>query len=296
MLYPDYSKIQPNHFFSSQKEKTKFNWFAFELASEIDRAVPYGLKKYLSKKGYTKQKFNKSCINLAILLQGMVLKKLRNEIPIMQINYTEVERAFPNLNSKTTNELLDCTGKAWDNLLGICVSCPSPVCPIKMIIARCLMTNLTTTAFSTSNDYLIRHMVVLGIFLIRDFLNIHFLLVFKHENAVSKPQTVIKPPIRSEVCVCSFPSSCLGMGFLKFQLSEERPSRSLQDKGSQAGVWEPAKYLKCLNTLSQAKTLAFHLVMFEFPTTTFPYINFTPYFFSASSTIRWDIFAYSVKL
>jgi len=121
----DYSKIQPNHFFSSQKEKTKFNWFAFELASEIDRGVPYGLKKYLSKKGYTKQKFNKSCINLAILLQGMVLKKLRNEIPIIQINYTEVERAFPNLNSKTTNELLDCTGKAWDNLLGICVSCPS---------------------------------------------------------------------------------------------------------------------------------------------------------------------------
>jgi len=33
----------------------------------------------------------------------------------------------------------------------------------------------------------------------------------------------------------------LGMGFLKLQLPEERPSRSLQDKGSQAGVWEPAK-------------------------------------------------------
>jgi len=121
----DFSTIEPHHFFSNPKEKTKFNWFAFELASEIDRAVPNTLKKYLAKRGYTKQTFNQSCIKLAILLQGIVLKKLRNEIPEMQINYTEVEKAFPKLNNKTINQLLDCTGQAWDNLLGVCVSCPS---------------------------------------------------------------------------------------------------------------------------------------------------------------------------
>lgn len=121
----DYSTIEPYHFFSSQKEKTKFNWFAFELACEIDRAIPYNLKKYLSKKGYTKQAFNKSCIKLAILLKAVILKKLRNEIPKMELNYTDVETAFPNLNDKTINQLLDCTAKAWDNMLGICASCPS---------------------------------------------------------------------------------------------------------------------------------------------------------------------------
>jgi len=31
------------------------------------------------------------------------------------------------------------------------------------------------------------------------------------------------------------------MGFLKLQLLEGWQSRSLQDKGSQAGAWEPAK-------------------------------------------------------
>ena len=46
---------------------------------------------------------------------------------------------------------------------------------------------------------------------------------------------------RREREFCSFPSSCLGMGFLKLQLPEERPSRSLQDQGSQAGAWEPAR-------------------------------------------------------
>jgi hypothetical protein len=39
---------------------------------------------------------------------------------------------------------------------------------------------------------------------------------------------------------CSFPSSCLGMGSSKLQLPEEWSSRSLQNKGSQAGAWEPA--------------------------------------------------------
>lgn len=121
----DYSTIEPTHFFSNQNDKTKFNWFAFELSCEIEHAVPSKLKKYILKRGYTKQTFNQSCIKLAILLQGIILKKLRNEIPDMQINYTEVEKAFPKLNDKTIDELLTCTTKAWDNLLDICVSCPS---------------------------------------------------------------------------------------------------------------------------------------------------------------------------
>jgi len=123
--HTNYAKIEPYHFFSSRQQKTKFNWFAFELACEIDHAVPYKLKKYLSKRGYTKQTFNKSCIKLATLLQAIVLKKLRNEIPDMQIGYTEVERAFPKLNDKTINVLLGCTATAWDKLLAVCVSCPS---------------------------------------------------------------------------------------------------------------------------------------------------------------------------
>ena len=121
----DYSTIEPTHFFSNQNEKTKFNWFAFELACEIERAVPSKLRKYMLKRRYTKKTFNQSCIKLAILLQGIILKKLRNEIPDMKISYTEVEKAFPNLNDKTNDKLLNCTIKAWENLLGVCVSCSS---------------------------------------------------------------------------------------------------------------------------------------------------------------------------
>jgi hypothetical protein len=121
---PDYSTIEPHHFFSSRDDKTKFNWFAFELACEIDRAVPFQLKQYLSKSDYTQQTFNQSCIKLAVLLQGVILRKLSNQIPCMQISHAEVERAFPRLNDKTVNQLLDCAANAWENLLSICTSCP----------------------------------------------------------------------------------------------------------------------------------------------------------------------------
>ncbi|MBU0498764.1 MAG: hypothetical protein KJ558_00625 [Gammaproteobacteria bacterium] len=121
----DYSRISPHQFYSNQSEKIGFNWFAFELACEIDRAVPNKVKKYLSKRGYTKQTFDMSCINLAKLLQGVVLKKLNNEIPDMQLNYTEVEKAFPKLNDKTIDDLLVCTEVAWEHLLSVCVSCPA---------------------------------------------------------------------------------------------------------------------------------------------------------------------------
>ena len=49
-------------------------------------------------------------------------------------------------------------------------------------------------------------------------------------------------PCRNDVppaLVYNGESSRLGMGFLKLQLSEERSSRSLQDKGSQAGASLP---------------------------------------------------------
>jgi hypothetical protein len=79
-LNQDYSTISPNHFYSQPSEKTKFNWFAFELACELECAVPDKLKKYLSKRGYTKESFNKSCIKLARLLQVVVLKKYNGPI------------------------------------------------------------------------------------------------------------------------------------------------------------------------------------------------------------------------
>jgi hypothetical protein len=121
----DHLKILPRHFFSREDEKTKFNWFAFELALELKVSIPGKLRKYLEKKKYPEPELNRACVRLAKLLQAAVLRKLRKEAPEMRIDYTDVEKAFPGLQDKTVNDLLTCAGAAWDHLLEQCCVCPS---------------------------------------------------------------------------------------------------------------------------------------------------------------------------
>lgn len=118
------TSIQPYHFYKDDSEKTNFNWFAFELACEIDKAIPAEMRKYLKKKGYAESDYYASCIKLAKLLQGVVLRKLQGKTAKMEISYRPVEQAFPKLNQTTVNRLLDCVNTAWDHLTGVCVTCP----------------------------------------------------------------------------------------------------------------------------------------------------------------------------
>lgn len=120
----DIEKILPNHFFSTKQEKIKFNWFAFEIASEIEFAISKTLTKTLKRHGYSQGDINSSCIKLARLLQIRIIEFLDKKIPYMEIDYLQIEEAFPNLNDKIINKLLDCTAKAWDNMLSVCETCP----------------------------------------------------------------------------------------------------------------------------------------------------------------------------
>ena len=121
----DYTKILSSHFISGEADKTKFNWFAFELASEIAITVPVKLKKQLAGKRYKTPEFNRSCITLAKSLQKTILKQLSGEIPMMHIDHTDIEKAFPGLNDRMIDALLTCTAQAWDSQLAGCEICPT---------------------------------------------------------------------------------------------------------------------------------------------------------------------------
>lgn len=118
-------QITPGHFAALPGGKNKFNWFAFELACEIRRAITRPLARTLAKRGYDHARIDRSCIALAIGLQGVVLKQLRREIPQMEIGWEQVQAAFPGLTDKAVDQLLNCTGTAWEGLLSNCVACPS---------------------------------------------------------------------------------------------------------------------------------------------------------------------------
>lgn len=118
-------QIDPSQFSTLPGGKNKLNWFAFELACEIRQAITPPLARTLVKRGYDGRRIDRSCIALAIGLQGVVLKQLKGEIPQMEIGWDQVEAAFPGLTGKMTDRLLDATGVAWDRLLSVCVTCPS---------------------------------------------------------------------------------------------------------------------------------------------------------------------------
>jgi hypothetical protein len=117
--------IDPSRFSALPGGKRKLNWFAFELACEIRQAIKPPLARTLAKQGYDRARLDRSCMALAIGLQGVVLKKLRGEIPQMEIGWEQIEAAFPGLNDKTVERLVNCTGTAWERLLSVCVTCPS---------------------------------------------------------------------------------------------------------------------------------------------------------------------------
>lgn len=61
-------KILPTHFFSTEQEKIRLNWFACEIALEIQLYISKSMIKTLKKYGYNQSRINSSCIKLAQLL------------------------------------------------------------------------------------------------------------------------------------------------------------------------------------------------------------------------------------
>ena len=120
----NYAKISPLHFFSNPSEKIGRNFFAFELASEIAVSLSPTVKKALLKLGYTPERLNQSCIELAQSLAAEACQRLVRQQG-MEIGYEPIEKAFPRISDKTLNALLDDVGKAWGNLLDGCCTCPT---------------------------------------------------------------------------------------------------------------------------------------------------------------------------
>lgn len=122
----DIFKIQPEHFFKTENEKIRMNWFLFELAVELATEISNSpISKKLKKNGYTVSDINLACITFVKSLKVFILDFLNKKIPQMVIDYRMIEAAFPNLDKKLTDNLLDVSAKAWDSLLSGCCVCPT---------------------------------------------------------------------------------------------------------------------------------------------------------------------------
>lgn len=117
--------IKPTSFYSAEHEKTKLNWFCYEIALsfefEIQRKLGEKLKRY---KIYEKDIADFS-IYLAKLMKGIVLQQLSGEIETVYYSYEMVESYFPRLSGRMVDKMLDAIAKAWDEQLSVCGICPT---------------------------------------------------------------------------------------------------------------------------------------------------------------------------
>jgi hypothetical protein len=119
--------ITPDRFFSNDKEKTKLNWFLFELALEIERyiAKERRLTIQLRRKGVDDDRVRDFCVHYAKHMKKEILDKLAGRTASVGLGYLEIERFFPQVGDRLVDRLLTVVGKAWDSQTEACVVCPT---------------------------------------------------------------------------------------------------------------------------------------------------------------------------
>jgi len=119
------SRIQSTSFYSSQKEKTKLNWFSYELSMAIYDEIKPNLRNILRRSPISDEDLASFSIYFAKKMQDVILQKLSGKIETVYFSPEMIDLYFPNLGDKLVNKMLDAISKAWDKLLGVCETCPT---------------------------------------------------------------------------------------------------------------------------------------------------------------------------
>ena len=119
------SMVKPSAFVRREGEKTKLNWFCYEISMAFYEEMNEQLGKSLKKYRISDNDIANFSIYLSKRMKNIILKKLSGEIDRVYFSYELVETYFPTLNDKLVNKLLDVISNAWYKQLDFCVVCPT---------------------------------------------------------------------------------------------------------------------------------------------------------------------------
>ncbi|KAF5433884.1 hypothetical protein C5S39_00690 [Candidatus Methanophagaceae archaeon] len=119
------SMIKPTSFYSSESEKTKLNWFCYELSMGIYDDMRVDIGKRLKKHKISDEALAEFSIYISKEMKDIILQKLSSRIEVVHLSYEMIESYFPNLNDRMVNKMLDVISKTWDKSLSFCEVCPS---------------------------------------------------------------------------------------------------------------------------------------------------------------------------
>jgi uncharacterized Fe-S radical SAM superfamily protein PflX len=118
--------VKPTSFYSREHDKTKLNWFCYELALNFCLAIRRKVGKKLEKSyAIREENIADFSIYFAKKMKEIILQKLSGEIETVYFSFDLVEAYFPYLSDKLINKLLDVLEEAWDELLSVCEICPT---------------------------------------------------------------------------------------------------------------------------------------------------------------------------
>jgi len=117
--------IEPTSFYSRESEKTKLNWFCYEIALSIELDIRRNLGKQLMKYKIDDKAIAEFSIYYSKVMKEVVLQKLSGKIKIVTHSYEPIESYFPKINDKMINKMLDVIAKSWYEQLSVCVHCPN---------------------------------------------------------------------------------------------------------------------------------------------------------------------------
>ncbi|MEA3458926.1 MAG: hypothetical protein U9R21_09660 [Candidatus Thermoplasmatota archaeon] len=119
------SMIKPSAFVHQESEKTKLNWFCYEMSMTFYEELNENLGKLLKKYRIHDRDIARFSIYLSKRMKDIILEKLSGRIDKVYFSYEMVESYFPKINDRLVNKVLNVLSKAWYKQLDFCVVCPT---------------------------------------------------------------------------------------------------------------------------------------------------------------------------
>jgi uncharacterized Fe-S radical SAM superfamily protein PflX len=121
------TQVQASWFYMDESEKIKFNWFLYEYACTLFDHIKHSKKKVLTswKAQRTEEQIAEFCAYFSKRMRQSILNRLAGKTEATEGD-EEYICDYCHTNTRRENiAILEAVETAWDELLEICVVCPS---------------------------------------------------------------------------------------------------------------------------------------------------------------------------
>ncbi|MBM4249022.1 MAG: hypothetical protein FJ149_06240 [Euryarchaeota archaeon] len=122
---PALAVIRRESFFPAEAEKTRMNWFCYEISLAIYDQISDQLGERLKGFEIDEKALAEFSVRLARDAKVQIIDWLEGRSKTISYSEEKIGTYLPTLDGGTAKELFNAVLDAWDSLLAICESCPN---------------------------------------------------------------------------------------------------------------------------------------------------------------------------